>query len=158
MDCRPPAAQRTRRVIAAGKGSPDSGSKPQQVHQRRRHARGVQGAANRCGHGVLMVWHRNRPDKARHYGAAFKRICKRLLAGNPMCANLDIPNNLKGAKGLCEQQCSVDCPADWLGRYGCDDNDYTYLWTKNINPNVKPKPNSGCNTAACEYDKGDCPQ
>ncbi|MAL24798.1 MAG: hypothetical protein CL820_02730 [Croceicoccus sp.] len=86
MDCRPPAAQRTRRVIAAGKGSPDSGSKPQQVHQRRRHARGVQGAANRCGHGVLMVWHRNRPDKARHYGAAFKRICKRLLAGNPMCA------------------------------------------------------------------------
>eukprot|EP00505_MAST-04D_sp_SCG-Rhode-Island_P005068 Stramenopile-MAST_4_protein_5068 len=80
------------------------------------------------------------------------------LAGNPMCANLDIPNNLKGAKGLCEQQCSVDCPAYLLGRYGCDDNDYTYHNTKKDNPNVKPKPNSGCNTAACEYDEGDCPR
>ena len=80
------------------------------------------------------------------------------LAGNPLCANLDIPSNLEDAKGLCEQQCSVDCPAHWLGRYGCDDNDYTYVFTKNYNPNVKPKPNSGCNTAACDYDKGDCPR
>ena len=24
------------------------------------------------------------------------------LAGNPLCANLDIPSNLKGAKGLCD--------------------------------------------------------
>jgi Leucine-rich repeat (LRR) protein len=75
------------------------------------------------------------------------------LAGNPLCAKLDIPNNLKGAKGLCEQQCSADCPAHWLGDGGCDDNDYTYFYMK-----VKPKPNSGCNTAACEYDKGDCPR
>ena len=80
------------------------------------------------------------------------------LAGNPLCANLDIPSNLKGAKGLCEQQCSVDCPSVWLGDGECDDNDYTYPWTKNVNPNVKPKPNSGCNTAACEYDKGECPR
>ena len=75
------------------------------------------------------------------------------LAGNPLCAKLDIPSNLIGAKGLCEQQCSADCPADWLGNDECDDNDYTYLYVK-----VKPKPNSGCNTAACEYDKGDCPR
>lgn len=33
-----------------------------------------------------MVWHRNRSDTARHYGAAFERVRKRLLAGNPMCA------------------------------------------------------------------------
>jgi hypothetical protein len=80
------------------------------------------------------------------------------LAGNPMCADLNIPSNLKGAKGLCEQQCSVDCPSFLLGRYGCDDNDLTYYYTKNYNPDVKPKPNSGCNTAACEYDKGECPR
>jgi len=80
------------------------------------------------------------------------------LASNPLCPNLDIPSNLKGAKGLCGQQCSADCPAHWLGRYGCQDNDYTYKFTKDINPNVKPKPNSGCNTAACEYDKGECPR
>jgi Leucine-rich repeat (LRR) protein len=76
------------------------------------------------------------------------------LAGNPLCANLNIPSNLKGAKGLCEQQCSADCPSVWLGDGFCGDNDYTYHY----NPNVKPKPNSGCNTAACEYDRGDCPQ
>ena len=33
-----------------------------------------------------MAWHKHRPDTAHHYGAAFKRIRKRLLAGNPMCA------------------------------------------------------------------------
>ena len=80
------------------------------------------------------------------------------LAGNPLCANLDIPSNLKGAKGMCEQQCAVDCPAHWLGRYGCDDNDYTYAVVQANNFPIKPKPNSGCNTAACEYDKGECPQ
>ena len=82
------------------------------------------------------------------------------LAGNPLCADLDIPSNLKGVKGLCEQQCSADCPAHWLGRYECDDNDYTYeiVQANNIPINVKPKPNSGCNTAACEYDKGECPR
>ena len=76
------------------------------------------------------------------------------LAGNPLCADLNIPSNLKGAKGLCEQQCSVDCPSAWLGHDGCDDNDYAMHYI----PNVKPKPNSGCNTAACEYDKGECPR
>ncbi|QNE04682.1 HNH endonuclease signature motif containing protein [Croceicoccus marinus] len=33
-----------------------------------------------------MAWHRHRPDTARHYGAAYRRIRKRLLAGNPDCA------------------------------------------------------------------------
>ena len=82
------------------------------------------------------------------------------LAGNPLCAKLDIPSNLKGAKGLCEQQCSADCPAYWLGDGGCDDNDYTYDFVQgdSISMKVNPKPNSGCNTAACEYDKGDCPR
>eukprot|EP00943_MAST-04B_sp_MAST-4B-sp1_P009868 g9868.t1 len=79
------------------------------------------------------------------------------LAGNPLCADLDIPSNLKGVKGLCEQQCSVDCPSVWLGNGFCA-NDYIYENTKNYNPNAKPKPNTGCNTAACEYDKGDCPR
>ena len=80
------------------------------------------------------------------------------LAGNPLCLNFDTPNNLRDAKGLCEQQCSVDCPSVKLGKYGCDDNDLTYSLTKDYNPNAKPKPNSGCNTANCEYDKGDCPR
>ena len=83
------------------------------------------------------------------------------LAGNPLCADdVNIPSNLKGAKGLCEQQCSADCPAHWLGDYGCDDNDYTYYIVQlhNVPMNLKPKPNSGCNTAACEYDKGECPR
>ena len=80
------------------------------------------------------------------------------VAGNPLCADLSIPSNLKGAKGLCEQQCSVDCPAHFLDHDGCHDNDYTYYLTKRYNPNAQPKPNSGCNTAACEYDKGECPR
>jgi len=82
------------------------------------------------------------------------------LVGNPLCANLNIPSNLKGAKGLCEQQCSTNCLAHWLGDGECDDNGYTYgeVQANNVPINVKPKPNSGCNTAACEYDKGDCPR
>jgi Leucine-rich repeat (LRR) protein len=79
------------------------------------------------------------------------------LAGNPLCADLNIPSNLKGAKGLCEQQCSADCPASWLDDGVCGDNDFTYYHTKNVNPNAKPKPNSGCNTKSCNYDDGDCP-
>ena len=78
------------------------------------------------------------------------------LAGNPLCPDLDIPSNLKQAKGLCETQCSVDCFALWLGDGLCDDNSYNYADTKDIDPTVEPKPNSGCNTAACDYDKGDC--
>ena len=80
------------------------------------------------------------------------------LAGNPLCLNFDTPNNLRDAKGLCEQQCSVDCPSVRLGDGGCDDNDYNYLYTKDYDPNAKPKPNSGCNIVDCEYDKGDCPR
>ena len=82
------------------------------------------------------------------------------LAGNPLCADLEIPSNLEGAKGLCEQQCSVDCPSVWLGDGECDDDNYAYrvAQASSLPINAKPKPNSGCNTAACEYDKGDCPQ
>eukprot|EP00944_MAST-04C_sp_MAST-4C-sp1_P015100 g15100.t1 len=82
------------------------------------------------------------------------------LAGNPLCADVNIPSNLKVAKGLCKQQCSADCPADWLGRFGCNDNNYTYALVQSTNApmNAKPKPNSGCNTPACEYDKGNCPR
>ena len=80
------------------------------------------------------------------------------LAGNPLCAELEIPSNLENAKGLCEQQCSVDCHSNMLDNGVCDDKEYTFFYTKHANPNVKPKPNSGCNTVACEYDKGDCPR
>ena len=75
-----------------------------------------------------------------------------------MCANLDIPSNLKGAKGLCDKQCSVDCRDEQLGDGYCDDMDYTYLHSDHLDSNIKPKPNSGCNTANCGYDKGDCPR
>ena len=33
-----------------------------------------------------MAWHKHRPATAHHYGAAYRRIRKRLLAGNPDCA------------------------------------------------------------------------
>lgn len=33
-----------------------------------------------------MAWHKHRPDTQHHYGAAFRRIRKRLLADNPDCA------------------------------------------------------------------------
>ena len=81
------------------------------------------------------------------------------LAGNPLCVGLNVPSNLNGAIGLCKQQCSVDCPSEWLGRYGCNDNDKTFhtLQAQGIQ-NVKPKQNSGCNTAACAYDEGECPR
>ena len=87
------------------------------------------------------------------------------LAGNPMCANLDTPSNLKDAKGLCEQQCSVDCPSSLLTESAldrrCFDNSYTYYYTSQSSKpgaGLKPKPNSGCNTAVCEYNIGVCPR
>ena len=80
------------------------------------------------------------------------------IAGNPLCGTLNIPSHLKAAKGLCKKQCAVDCIDYWLGNNICDDNDYTYFYLKRFDPIVKPKPNAGCNTAMCEYDKGDCPQ
>jgi hypothetical protein len=80
------------------------------------------------------------------------------LARNPLCTNFDIPSNLKGAKGLCKEQCSVNCPAIWLNDGKCADGEGSYVFIKDIVPGAKPKPDSGCNTAACEYDKGDCPR
>ena len=68
---------------------------------------------------------------------------------------------LKGVKGLCEQQCSADCPGIFLGNGKCNDLHFIYATVAaNRFPIYlkKPKPNSGCNTAACEYDKGDCPR
>ena len=81
------------------------------------------------------------------------------LAGNPLCRNSNIPTVLKKAQGLCEQQCSEGCPSDLLGRYGCDDDDHTYhiiVSDLNYPTEIQPKPNSGCNTEVCEYDKGEC--
>ncbi len=79
------------------------------------------------------------------------------LAGNPMCVrHLNIPIQLQQAKGLCQKQCSVNCEDQWLGDGYCGDYDHAYESRRNVDPNIKPKPNSGCNTAACEYDKGDC--
>jgi Leucine-rich repeat (LRR) protein len=80
------------------------------------------------------------------------------LAGNPLCLNLDIPSKFRDVGGLCERQCSVDCPSFLLGNERCDDNEYSYFDTKDYDPYAKPRPNSGCNTAACSYDKGDCPR
>ena len=77
------------------------------------------------------------------------------LAGNPLCLHLEIPSHVERASGLCDKQCSADCPVHSLGQYGCDDNDYTYRYSPF---KVKPKSNSGCNTVACEYDKGECPR
>ena len=74
-------------------------------------------------------------------------------AGNPLCP-YDFP---AGVQGRCETQCSVDCPSVWLGDGYCGDGDDVYERTKRSNPNARPMPNFGCNTKACEYDKGDCP-
>ena len=79
------------------------------------------------------------------------------LTGNPVCDNGKIPNMI-GVEGMCAKQCGFDCPSVWLEVDGCDDNDYTYFIVnrENLPMNIQPKPNSGCNTAACEYDKGQC--
>jgi Leucine-rich repeat (LRR) protein len=74
-------------------------------------------------------------------------------AGNPLCP-YDFP---AGVQGRCETQCSIDCPSVWLGNGFCDDGDYVFERTKDINPNAQPTPNSECNTKACDYDQGDCP-
>jgi len=81
------------------------------------------------------------------------------VAGNPLCETSSIPNNLKGAKQLCKEQCSVDCVDNMLGDNICNDNDLNYFLARYYRfQNAKPKANSGCNTAACGYDKGDCPR
>ena len=77
-----------------------------------------------------------------------------------MCDNIDLPSNFNNAKGLCEEQCSVDCPSVWRGDGDCDDGDYVYFYVQlyRIAFNIEPKPNSGCNTKSCNYDDGDCPR
>ena len=84
--------------------------------------------------------------------------------GNPLCSagfNYKFPTNLLKAEGLCKKQCSVDCLDIFLDDKVCDDGDYTYARSKNQFPDatapLKPIPNAGCNTAACDYDGGDCP-
>ena len=62
------------------------------------------------------------------------------------------------SKGLCEQQCSIDCPSYFLGDSACDDNDYNFYFSSRLKPGIKPKLDSGCNTKSCQYDKGDCPR
>ena len=49
-----------------------------------------------------------------------------------MCDNIDLPSNFDNAKGLCEEQCSVDCPSVWRGDGECDDNDYVCLYVKSF--------------------------
>jgi Leucine-rich repeat (LRR) protein len=76
------------------------------------------------------------------------------INGNPVCDNLKLPDNLKHSSGLCEQQCSTDCPEHWRYDGSCDDNDYTYQFLKrtrvaHVPYAVKPKPDSGCNTKLC---------
>ena len=80
------------------------------------------------------------------------------LEGNPLCKELVLPNNLKMSKGLCEPQCSIDCPSYFLGDSICDDNDYNFDYSSRLKPGIKPKLDSGCNTKSCQYDKGDCPR
>jgi hypothetical protein len=77
-------------------------------------------------------------------------------AGNPFCSNntaefiAKAQKSVKGG-GLCETQCSKDCPAKWLGDGFCDDKTYIF-------PLKSPTPNAGCNTKGCGYDGGDCPK
>ena len=79
------------------------------------------------------------------------------IEGNPLCENGNLPNQ-NGVEGMCTKQCGFDCPSVWLENYWCDDNDFTYDHVKinNLKMNIQRKPKFRCNTAACEYDKGDC--
>ena len=89
------------------------------------------------------------------------------VAGNPLCSrSYDFPANLLESKteGLCRRRCSPSCPEVWKGEGYCYDNDYTYEDTMYVFralgvalPDIEPVPNSGCNTASCGYDGGDCP-
>ena len=89
------------------------------------------------------------------------------VVGNPLCSlSYDFPANLLELKteGLCRRRCSPSCPESWKGDKYCDDNDYTYDDTMDAFralgialPDIEPVPNSGCNTASCGFDGGDCP-
>ena len=46
-------------------------------------------------------------------------------------------SDLKGTKGICEEQCSVDCINVCLGDKTCDDNDYTYHTLKHVDSDVR---------------------
>ena len=80
------------------------------------------------------------------------------LANNPLCDDNEVsfPPNLEDAIGLCKQQCTADCPSFWLHNGWCDDSDYAFYYMKSYKPDIKPKHNSGCNVADCQYDTGDC--
>ena len=55
------------------------------------------------------------------------------LEGNPLCENGNLPN-LNGVEGMCTKQCTglIVQVFGWEN-YGCDDNDYTYLYVKTAN-------------------------
>ena len=90
------------------------------------------------------------------------------IEGNPGLCNgtsvsVKLPLNLKEAEGLCETQCSTDCPSFRLTNTVCDDEKYYERrpipeidfgsWTlKKSLPVVE----TGCNTKSCDFDNGLC--
>ncbi len=82
-----------------------------------------------------------------------KNLADFYVARNPLCPHYKFPSNLDETEGLCKEQCSVGCQNKWQRDRFCDDNDLVYEYTGKFAP---PKANSGCNTAACNYDGGDC--
>ena len=83
----------------------------------------------------------------------WKHIKYLYAAGNPFCSNhsaefvADAQKSVERG-GLCETQCSKDCPEKWKGDGFCDDSSF--------GGGGLPTPNAGCNTKDCEYDGGDC--
>ena len=82
-----------------------------------------------------------------------KNLADFYVARNALCPDYKFPSNLVEAEGLCAEQCSAGCQNKWHGDGWCDDNEFAYEFTDKFAP---PKANSGCNTAACNYDGGDC--
>ena len=80
-----------------------------------------------------------------------KNLADFYVARNPLCPDYKFPSNLDETEGLCKEQCSVGCQNKWQRNRFCDDNDFVYEYTGKFAP---PKANSGCNTAACNYDGG----
>ena len=84
-----------------------------------------------------------------------KNLADFYVSRNPLCPDYKFPSNLDETVGLCKEQCSVGCQNKWQRDRYCDDNEHVYEITDKFAP---PKANSGCNTAACNYDGGDCPK